>query len=240
MRMKLFYVKPVILVYFHFVILVTPNYIFLNYSLTNENDISNIDTDPIAACSQYTSADTLKNKAVNKELSFLHVNIRSLSKNISLLEELMTSYRMLPDIIGICETKLNNNNILDLIMLNKYSFHYTNSFSKAGGVGIYINNSMTYTLRSDLIFHSANYESIWVELSVGVNSKKILVGLIYRHPGTSVTEFTKQFSDFLSNITLQNKDICIFGDININLLKNDKEQSIKNYMMKFVDLVLLM
>ena len=53
--------------------------------------------------------------------------------------------------------------------------------------------------------------------------------MIYCHPGTSVTEFTKQFSDFLSNITLRNKDICIFWDANINLLKKDKVQSIKNY-----------
>ena len=78
--------------------------------------------------------------------------------------------QILPD-KTVCETKLNNSNNLDLIMLNKYTFHYTNSFSKAG-VGIYTNNSITYTLRTDLIFYSASYKSNWVELPVGENSKK--------------------------------------------------------------------
>ena len=64
---------------------------------------------------------------------------------------------------------------LDLIMLNKYTFLFTNSFSKAGSVGIFINNSMIYTLRSDLVFHSASYVLFWVELSVGSNIKKLLV-----------------------------------------------------------------
>jgi len=63
-----------------------------------------------------------------------------------------------------------------------------------------------------------------------VNNKKNLVGLIYRHPGASIYDFTKQFSEFLlkSNI-IGNKDICIFGDININSLKIDEEKSVKNY-----------
>ena len=64
---------------------------------------------------------------------------------------------------------------------------------------------------------------------MGGNSKKILLGLIYCYPGISVVEFTKQFSDFLSNITLQNRYMCIFRDTNINLLKKGKKKSIKNY-----------
>ena len=54
---------------------------------------------------------------------------------------------------------------------DKYTFQYSNSYSKAGGVGIYINNSIIHTLRSGFIFHCANYKSNWVELSVGVNIK---------------------------------------------------------------------
>ena len=80
---------------------------------------------------------------------------------------------------------------------DKYTFHYSNSYSKAGGVGIYINNSTIHTLRSDFIFHCANYKSNWVELSVGVNSKNLLVGLILSLQRTLVTDLTKQFSDFL-------------------------------------------
>lgn len=43
---------------------------------------------------------------------------------------------------------------------------------------------------------------------------------------TYLNLFKKQFLDFLSNITLKNKEI---RDININLPKKDKKQPVKNY-----------
>ena len=170
--------------------------LLLNYNLTYKNVISDTDTEPYSAYSQYTSADSLNTKNINNGLSFLHLNIRSLLKNVSLLEELMISYKITPNIIGVCETKLNENINLDPILLNNYTFHFKNSMSKAGGVGIYIKNSIIHTLRTDLNFTSANYESVWLELSIGAHNEKILVGLIYRHPGSSINDFTKQFSDF--------------------------------------------
>ena len=75
---------------------------------------------------------------------------------------------------------------------------------------------------------------------MGVNSKKILVGLIYRHPGTSVTEFTKQFSDFLSNITLQIKIFAYSGILTLIYLKKIRNNQLKTITMKFVALILLM
>ena len=207
----------------------------LNYNLAFKNIITDTCTEPHSAYTQYTSADKLDTKEVDNDFSFLHLNIRSLSKNISLLEELILSYKISPSIIGVCETKLNKNVDLDSIQLNKYTFHCTNSLSKAGGVGIYVNDSVTYTLRTDLIFTSENYESVWLEILIGKNNENVLVGLIYRHPGNSISDFTKEFSDFLlMNNILQNKEICIFGDININSLKKDKETSIRNYFNEIV------
>ena len=102
----------------------------------------------------------------------------------------------------------------------------------SGGVGVYIKDSINYSIRQDLNFTSVSYESIWLEISVVINSKNsknILVGLIYRHPGTSIPEFSKKFSDFLLENVNNYKDICIFGDFNINYL-NDKVASVKNYL----------
>ena len=87
--------------------------------------------------------------------------LRSLSENISLLEELLLSYKISPAIIRVCETKLNKNVNLDSIQLNKYTCHCTNPLLKAGGVGIYISDSIIYTLRTDLIFTSENYENYY-------------------------------------------------------------------------------
>ena len=128
---------------------------------------------------------------MGNELSFLHVNIRSLTKNISLLEELLISFKISPDIVGICETKLNKNTNISSVLLHTYKFNFLNSESNAGGVGLYIKSSLIYSLRTDLIFFSSNFESVWIELSTGLNNKKKLVGLIYCHPGASIADFTK-------------------------------------------------
>ena len=116
--------------------------LILNFCFTKESIKTNTRTGQSAAFAQYTSADNLinlNNKNIDNELSFLHVNIRSLTKNVSLLEELLFSYKILPDIIGISETKLNKNSNINSILLNGYKFHFLNSQSNAGGVGLYIN-----------------------------------------------------------------------------------------------------
>ena len=61
---------------------------------------------------QYISTEELesqeKKNLNDRGLRFLHVNIKSFNKNISLLKELMSKCNIFPDTIGICETKLNN------------------------------------------------------------------------------------------------------------------------------------
>ena len=49
---------------------------------------------------------------------------------------------------------------------------------------------------------------------MGLHNENNLVGLMYSYPGNSISDFTKQFPEFLlTNNILQNTDICIFGDI---------------------------
>ena len=68
-----------------------------------------------------------------------------------LLEELMISYKKSPDKIGVCETKPNKNSNLDSMLKKNYTFHFTNSMLKAG-VGIYVENFLAYTLKTNLCF----------------------------------------------------------------------------------------
>ena len=69
---------------------------------------------------------------------------------------------------------------------------------------VYIKQSILYTIRQDLKFTCSKYESLWLKISVGIhsnNSTNILVRLLYRHPGHSIIEFSKQFLDiFIENI----------------------------------------
>ena len=57
----------------------------------------------------------------------------------------MILYKISPDIIGVCKTKLNKNSNFEYVLMKNYTSQLTNSMSKAGGVGIYDKNSLVYT-----------------------------------------------------------------------------------------------
>ena len=67
----------------------------------------------------------------------MHVNIRSLMRNVNRLEELISLMLYQPDIIAITETKLKSSSYINLIQLPGYHFIHTNSLSQAGGVALY-------------------------------------------------------------------------------------------------------
>ena len=83
--------------------------LLLNFCITKENIKTNTWTGQSTACAQYTSAYNLinlTNKNIGNELSFVHVNIRSLTKIYLCLRNFCFH---IPVIIGICEAKLNKN-----------------------------------------------------------------------------------------------------------------------------------
>ena len=146
----------------------------------------------------------------------------------------------MPGIKTVCLTKLNKNSIIIFLTLNGYNFHFVSSMAYPDRVGMYVKNSIIYSIRQGLHIKYSNYESLWLELFIGINYKNsinILVELIYHHPGTSIFEFSKQFSEFFVRNITGYKETCIFGDININSL-NDKVNSVKNYLSQIRDFCL--
>ena len=64
--------------------------------------------------------------------------------------------------------------------------------------------------------------------------KVFFVGLIYYHPENSISDFTKQFSEhLLMNNILQNRDVCILGDITFIHFKMIKKHQLKTILLKF-------
>ena len=93
---------------------------------------------------------SLFQKAKRKNgFSMLHLNMRSLPKNLSLLEDFIATVHEPPEIIAISETKLRENNIYN-INIPGYSFINTNSRTAAGGVAIYIANELDFFRRRDI------------------------------------------------------------------------------------------
>ena len=122
---------------------------FLNEPLSNDSQ----DPDSVlpSISSKYYNIDELNELSPNgNTFSVVHFNTRSLSKQFSSLCEFISSLENSFAVIGISETKLNQNSYINIDMPN-YDFLRQDSPTKAGGVGLYVHNSLQYQLRSDLI-----------------------------------------------------------------------------------------
>ena len=94
---------------------------------------------------------------------YVHMNTRSLIKNIDKLESFLAMMPVLPEIIVISETKLKNQN-LDLVSLPNYQFHCVNSPTNSGGIGMYLLSSLNYKIRYDLSLKVNQVKDLWVEI----------------------------------------------------------------------------
>ena len=82
-------------------------------------------------------------------------------------------------IIALSETKINKKQGVNFsTTLDGYNFLHSDSDTLAGGVGIYINDSLSYQLRNDIPTTFGNSESLWIE--VCICNKKCVIGMIYR------------------------------------------------------------
>ena len=110
--------------------------------LPNPNKFDECDPDLMlnTPCSEYYSVRSFNKMLVNsdaKSFSILHCNIRSLSKNPNLLEELLRSLDSKLDILGITEATLGEKSISN-VNITSYNFFHTDSPTNAGGAALYI------------------------------------------------------------------------------------------------------
>ena len=122
----------------------------------------------------------------SNDLFFIHFNIRSLQKNINKLTHYLSQLHKLSDVIAITETKLQNDTIYNNIDIAGYNFIHADSLTKAGGVGFYIKNSLSYIVKPEYELNLNFVENIWIQVDTDKNS--ILIGVIYRHPVNIVNE----------------------------------------------------
>lgn len=124
--------------------------------------------------SDYLSVSKL-NKVINEygspTFTILHCNIRSLSKNFNLIEEMLRTLDSKSDIIGVTETKLNEFSVAN-VDIESYNFYHTDSPTNAGGAALYINNSLKTIPRPDIKFDMNLVESCWAHIDNGKNKNQ--------------------------------------------------------------------
>ena len=96
----------------------------------------------------------------DSKLFLLHLNIRSLSKNYDNLIEFLTNVPFRPHIISLTETKIKDKPLVNGTIIG-YTFLHVNSFSNAGGVGVYVSDLLQFKKLSFEASFSGS-ESIWI------------------------------------------------------------------------------
>ena len=76
-------------------------------------------------------------------------NIRSITKTEGKLKELLMHFSGTSTMIALSETNLNPNK-LNKINIDGFKFVFSNEFLTRGGVGLYIDKNILFTIQDDL------------------------------------------------------------------------------------------
>ena len=183
-------------------------------------------------CKYYTEIEFSSDLTRHKGLSFMHLNIGSLSKHFESLNHLLNTLNGIK-IIGISETRINKDNIKSSnLNIKGYNLLYHTTEAAAGGTALYISEKLTFKPREDLskaAYVSKLLESTFIE----IESKKkanIVVGCLYKHPVIPTKEFNKNIiTNILNKINMEGKRLVLLGGFNINLLDYKDNNEVKNF-----------
>ena len=186
-----------------------------NLSLTRSDDIDpdvNFCTDDVH-CDYYIEDkfnEMLRNDNLcDEDFSLLHLNIRSLQRNLNSLSILLTCLNIKFSLIGVSETWLNDySHSVDIDGFNFIHKHRPNR--TGGGVGLYISDNLDFKIRADLSFDDIDVaESLFIEIS-RPHGKNIIGGVIYRPPNQRVGDFVLKHNDLLEKISRENKYVLLW------------------------------
>ena len=175
-------------------------------------------------CNYYDLEDFSKAKFnSSKSFSIFHLNIHSIQLHIDELKTILNLLDFHFDILAISESKLQTN-ILPIVDISIEDYHSpvsTPSEASKGGVLLYVSKKHDFKPRNDLnIYEAKMLESSFIEI---INQKKSndVIGIVYRHPSMCADSFNANYiSPLLLKLSLENnKNICIAGDFNFDLLK---------------------
>ena len=184
---------------------------------------------------EYYSTEKYKSiiaKKIDNDITIMSLNISSLPKHFNDLSTTLSLLNYNPDIIGLSETKITPKvNPYYNPYLDNYNFYQTQSSTKCGSVGVFINKSLVTEIREDLdISVPGLFETVWFDVQSNISGKKITIGLIYRHPGlTEIAFFERRLEITMAKMNRTKSKYYIFGDFNINCLQYNDVHNIKSF-----------
>ena len=136
-------------------------------------------------------------KSVKSNFSLLHVNPRSLYKNITQLTDYLKDINYKFSILAVSETWANEINS-DHLVISGYNRVLMNRIEHGGGVAIFVDDKLSFKQRPELnSFVNKNFECVFIEIT-DVLFKNRIVATIYRPPDTNLDLFMIGFESVLN------------------------------------------
>ena len=185
-------------------------------------DVINFEDVLISEC-RYIDLNDAESRVAQKDNFIVsHFNIHSLpDKHDDMLEllQMLEEKNLLPHICLLCETFLSEKNCTKFQFDNYDLINEYRTNKRRGGVSIMVRSYLKYIERPDLkIFDEGKFESIFIEIAQK-NRKNIVVGEIYRVPGTNEREFLEKYDSIITKIKSEHKHVIIGTDQNLDYLK---------------------
>ena len=186
--------------------------------------------------SDYITHDKLGSlsKNIERSLSLIHFNCRSLKSNFDDIDCLLTKCGVKFSVIALSETWMNEEkgDNFDMHTFNDYSVYYMNrKHKKGGGTALFIKNSIKQRRVDELTYSVEDCVEVVTAEIQEKNGSKIYVTCINRPPNVRMDYFLENYTLFLEKI--KDKKVYICGDFNIDIMKSEDDYETN----KFVDLV---
>lgn len=173
----------------------------------------------------YFTIDEYNNLPHLNYLSIYSLNINSLNKYKNELELFILNLKHKFDIIIISEIRTNQVVINNLELNENYNYFYDFPIEcKCGGLLVLIKKKFlnkTYIV-------SKKSENGLDCITIQLDDQKLKLIAIYKHPHKNISDFQSKLKGLLSDINREYK-VIIAGDTNIDFLKYNEDNRIKNY-----------
>ena len=203
--------------------------------MTSETDLDYDYNTDITETKYYTNLELKNIVDCNKlsDLNLLYLNISSLKQNLDKLVNLVAEVNFTPDIIALSETRITKTVNKDFNpSIPNFTYFNIPSYTSAGGVGVFLRNSLNFSLRNDLCCSKNElFETIWIDIFTGKNNvNKTTIGVIYRHNGiANIKTFNEYIETVLIKLNKSKSNYYICGDFNIDTLRWEEFPIISDY-----------
>ena len=147
-----------------------------------------------------------------------HTNVYHVSNKIHDVCMLLTEPECI-HILGLSETRLDSNIQDEALRIPSYSFIRKDAtrFGQTG-MGIYVHDSVLASVKRRKDLENDNVECLWIEYRCSLTGPMSLIGFVYRNPASHYSWYD-DFVHMMDGVQQLKTDIVLFGDFNIDLLK---------------------